>query len=107
MSETFKVVNMYSGNRAGKTMFQAQRMMIEYVGKHMGKPIEIIQCDHEKIESLISQLEKAEKVISRTDRVYCNYPVECDHENINNRCASCYTREAAREYFKDKEGKYE
>ena len=61
MSEDkFRVVNMFHGRSSGKTMLQAQRLAIEYTEKHLGKKIEIIQCDHEEIENLKAQIEQYE-----------------------------------------------
>jgi len=58
MSDEYKVLNMFSGRKAGKNMFYAQKMALQYFEKHLGKPIRIIQCDHEKITKLESQLAK-------------------------------------------------
>lgn len=59
--DRFRVHNFYRGSIAGKSMHNAQRMAIKYIENHLGKPIEIINTDCEKIQTLEAKVKELEK----------------------------------------------
>ena len=78
----FVVQNMYMGRRSGEKMFNAQRMAIEYMEKHLGKDIRIVQCDHEVITKLQNRLEEAEKALDKMNKMVVGREYGLDAEEI-------------------------
>ena len=68
-SDKFKVMNVYHGKNHGKSLLQTQQMAINYIEKHLGRPIEITHCDFEKINDLENRLADKEEKLEISEKV--------------------------------------